>query len=236
MAYTYNDLINLGPTWYHLSNKDLFEAGAALKKEVSRRLKQGRRDKRLQKTRAYNHLTDFGKRSGELIIMRAPDYEELKRRYGVEEAANRMKKYRGELLKEVKRGLDFVKAQSSSLEGLRAWRAHVIDAIAESANISTSEANKIFAFGRFNEFFELFDEIRKANTFFYLIDSDQFIEMAFRAYTDNATQNMTTQERVEWATNKIKSAIKRMADPTADVNDDRQDGQYITDMVNSASI
>lgn len=233
MKYTYNDLINLGPAWYHLSNEELYRAGASLKKEVSRRLKQGRKDKRLQRTKAYERLTDRDNRSGELIIMRAPDYEELKARYGVEEAQHRIRQYRGKLMSEVKRGLDFVKSQTSSLEGLRAWRSHVIGAIADAAGISNSEVNKIFAFGRFNEFFELFDAIRKANTFFYLIDSDQFIEMAYRAYTDPATANMTPHERVTWATDQIRNAIKHMANPTTDYNQKRPDGALVNGLVDA---
>lgn len=200
MAKNWKDYLDMGPAIYALNSTgktdELFEAAKALRGEVARRLKQAEKYAPLKRTKAYKQLTNYGRSTGVLVLTR-------------QQRGETIQQYRGRIQKEINRAMTFLQRQTSSKEGYQAWRKHIIEKIANAAGVDTKEVERTFAFGRFEEFFSIFEEVMQANQLFYQLDSEQTFKVSYEIIFDESNKGKSTAEIVDDISKKLDELNKQ---------------------------
>ena len=195
----WKDYLDMGPAIYSLSSigqrDELFEAAKTLRGEVARRLKQAERYAPLKRTKAYKELTNYGRSTGQLVLTR-------------QQRGETIQQYRGRIQKEINRAMTFLERQTSSIEGYRAWRNHIIGVIANASGVSFSQVRDQFAFGRFEEFFSIFEEVLQAGQLFYIIDSEQTFKVSYEIIFDESSKGKSTEQIVDDITKRLDEIMK----------------------------
>lgn len=174
MKMTYKDYEEMGTDLWHLGAEDLFNAAVAYRTEVRRRLRQAKNHKELREVRAYKRLLGESRTtSRELVVTR--------KRPGENNA-----QWRNRLALEISRGKRYLNAQTSTWSGYKAWREHVLEAIADATGLKLEEVKRKLRGVKLDKFLKFFEDVKQdGNMLLYLSDSDKTFDIAYNVFIKN---------------------------------------------------